>query len=218
MSVTSEALKGLNVETPGEEVKKRPVFNKKKEKVGELDYVDARYVYDLFDEVCGASNWQNKHREVSGGVVCSIGVNVEGEWVWKEDVGTPSSIEEVKGSYSDAFKRSAVLWGVARDLYDTRSGQGGRSPKAGGGQSSTRTRAQTGQPRNFKVNAEEAPWSCPDHNAVVAWPAGTSAAGRKYDPFYACPEGRDCAQRAPRGLKVKPEHLGGKGDLDSLPF
>ena len=133
MSVTAEALSGLNVETPGEEVKKRPVFNKQKEKVGELDYVDARYVYDLLDEVVGAANWQVKHREVKGGVVAALGINVEGEWVWKEDVGTPSTIEEVKGTYSDATKRAAVLWGVARDLYDNRAGQGGRGPKAGVG-------------------------------------------------------------------------------------
>lgn len=220
MSVTAEDLKGLNVETPSDEVKKRPVFNKQKEKVGELDYVDARYVYDLFDEVCGAPNWQNKHREVKGGVVCAVGVNVDGEWVWKEDVGTPSTIEEVKGTYSDAFKRSAVLWGVARDLYDTRSGQGGRGPKGGGGQSSTRTRAKTGQKVSFPVRNDEAPWVCPDHEKVVAWPAGVSASGRNYDAFYACPEGRSCSQRAPRGLKVQPEHLSASSakDMDDLPF
>ena len=53
---------------------------------------------------------------------------------------------------------------------------------------------------------------------MVAWPKGVSASGREYDAFYACPKGRDCTHRAPKGLKVKPEHLGGKGELDSLPF
>lgn len=220
MSVTSEVIKGLNVETPRDEVKKRPIFNKQKEKIGELDYVDARYVYDLFDEVIGAGDWQNKHREVKGGVVCAVGINVEGEWVWKEDVGTESTIEATKGAYSDAFKRSAVLWGVARDLYDTRAGNKGHTPHAGEGQSSTRTRAATGKPRNFKVANDAAPWVCPDHDAVVAWPAGKSASGRAYDAFYACPEGRSCSQRAPRGLKVQSEHLGGSAskELDDLPF
>ena len=216
MSVSAEALKGLNIETPTDEIKKRPVFNKQKEKIGELDYVDARYCMDLLDEVVGAPNWQDHYREVPGGVVGKVGINVDGEWVWKEDVGTPSTIEELKGTYSDAFKRACVKWGIARDLYDTRAGAG--RVKAPAGRSSTQTRAATGKPRNFPVDKDSAPWHCPEHDAVVAWPKGTTASGREYDAFYACPKGRDCTHRAPKGLKVKPEHLGGKGDLDSLPF
>lgn len=214
----------LNAETPSEEIKKRPVFNKQKEKVGELDYVDARYVYDLLDESVGAANWQVKHREVKGGVVTSLGILVAlddepgGQWVWKEDVGTPSTIEEVKGTYSDGIKRAAVLWGVARDLYDTRAGQGGRRPSGGNGVSSTRARAATGQPRNFPVPNASAPWVCPTHEGVVAWPAGKTSGGREYGAFYACPEGKKCDQRAPKGLKVQPEHLGGKSSTDDLPF
>lgn len=218
MSVTAETLAKLNIETPHEEIKKRPVFNKQKEKVGELDYVDARYCMDLLDEVVGPANWQDKYREVQGGIAGSVGINVDGEWVWKEDVGTESTIEPVKGNYSDAFKRACVKWGIARDLYDTRAGDRGHTPHAGPGQSSTQARAKTGKPRNFPVPKESAPWVCPEHDAVVAWPKGTSASGREYEAFYACPKGRDCSQRAPKGLKVKPEHLGGKGDLDDLPF
>jgi len=109
-----------------------------------------------------------------------------------------------------------VKWGIARDLYDTRAGQAGRGPQAGAGQSSTAVAARTGRPVNFPVPVADAPWVCPEHNAVVAWPAGTSASGRKYDAFYACPKGRDCPHRPPAGLKVKPEHLSPKGD--GLPF
>ena len=218
MSVTPEVLKGLNIETPSDEIKKRPVFNKAKEKVGELDYVDARYCMDLLDEVVGPADWQDKYREVKGGIAGSVGINVNGEWVWKEDVGTESTIEETKGSYSDAFKRACVKWGIARDLYDNRAGTRGHTPHAGSGQSSTQTRARTNQPRNYPVPKESAPWVCPEHDAVVAWPKGKTASGREYDAFYACPKGRDCTHRAPKGLKVKPEHLGGKGDLDDLPF
>jgi hypothetical protein len=218
MTVTAEALKGLNIETPREEIKKRPVFNKQKEKVGELDYVDARYCMDLLDEVVGPANWQDKYREVSGGIAGAVGILIDGEWVWKEDVGTESTIEPVKGNYSDAFKRACVKWGIARDLYDTRAGNRGHTPHAGEGQSTTRARAATGKPRNFPVPKEQAPWVCPEHDAVVAWPAGKTASDRAYDAFYACPKGRDCSHRAPKGLKVKPEHLGGKGELDDLPF
>lgn len=221
MSVSTDDLKRLNVETPRDEVKKRPIFGKDKKKIGELDYVDARYVYDLLDEVCGAAQWQMKHREVQGGVVGSIGIlcdngSEEGQWVWKEDVGTPSTIEEVKGAYSDAAKRAAVLWGIARDLYDTRAG--GQRVQPSKGRSSTQTRAATDKPINYPVNKESAPWFCPEHDAVVAWPKGVTASGREYEAFYACPKGRECSHRAPKGLKVDPAHLGGKGDFDSLPF
>ena len=218
MATTPEVVANLNIPTPPEEIKKRPVFNKQKEKVGELDYVDARYCMDVLDETVGPANWQDKYRETPGGIVGAVGINIDGEWVWKEDVGTESTIEPVKGTYSDAFKRACVRWGIARDLYDTRAGNKGHTPHAGAGQSSTQARAKTGQPRNFPVAKADAPWVCPEHDAVVAWPKGKTASGREYDAFYACPKGRDCTHRAPKGLKVKPEHLGGRGDLDDLPF
>jgi hypothetical protein len=218
VSVSADVLAKLNIETPDNEIKKRPVFNKQKEKVGELDYVDARYCMDLLDEVVGAANWQDRYRETPGGIVGGVGINVDGEWVWKEDVGTESTIEPVKGNYSDAFKRACVKWGIARDLYDTRAGNRGHTPHAGAGESSTQVRARTNQPRNYPVSPDSAPWVCPEHNAVVAWPKGKTASGREYEAFYACPKGRDCSHRAPKGLKVKPEHLGGKGELDDLPF
>jgi hypothetical protein len=52
---------------------------------------------------------------------------------------------------------------------------------------------------------------------VVAFPSGISqSSGKQYDAFYACPEGRNCSERAPRGLRVKPEHL--VEQRDDLPF
>jgi Rad52/22 family double-strand break repair protein len=192
-------------------------------KVGELDYVDARYVMDRLDAEVGPANWQDGFRPAEGGgivgrigIYCDMGDGAMGQWVWKEDVGTESTIEAEKGAHSDAFKRAAVKWGIARDLYDTRDGQTGRGPKPAAGQSTAQTAARTGRPMNFPVPVEDAPWVCPEHGKVVAWPAGTSASGRKYDAFYACPVGRDCPHRAPAGLKVKPEHLSPKGD--DLPF
>lgn len=35
----------------------------------------------------------------------------------KQDVGTESNTEAVKGESSDSFKRAAVLWGIGRELY-----------------------------------------------------------------------------------------------------
>jgi hypothetical protein len=219
--VSIEQLVQLGEPTPTEEIKKRPIFNKAKEKVGELDYVDARFTMDRFDTVCGPAFWQDEYRVTEGGIIGRIGVLIEGVgWVWKEDVGTESTIEETKGAFSDAFKRTAVKWGVARDLYDTRDGQTGRGPKPAAGQSTTQVRAATSKPTSFPVPVESAPWVCPQHQGVVAWPAGVTAAGRKYDAFYACPTGRDCTHRAPHGLKVNPAHLqiAVARPADDLPF
>jgi len=216
MGVTKEALATLGAPTPPEEIKQRkaPGGGNKM-----LDYIDARFVMDRFDEAVGPALWRDEYRadpQHTDGVVGRIGVLCEmadgsEEWVWKEDVGTDSNIEGTKGSYSDAFKRTAVKWGVGRDLY---------SPdrvRATG--SSTQQRASTGKPVNFPVSNDEAPWVCPEHEAVVAWPAGETKAGRKYDAFYACPEGRKCEHRAPKGLKVEASHLGGqRSEMDSLPF
>jgi hypothetical protein len=85
-----------------------------------LDYVDARYVMDKLDHL-GPENWQDQFVDrTDGSVRCGIGLLIGGDWVWKWDVGTVSDIEPEKGSYSEAFKRAGVKWGIGRDLYDHR--------------------------------------------------------------------------------------------------
>jgi hypothetical protein len=214
----------LHEPTPVGEVKKRPVFNKQKEKVGELDYVDARYCMDRLDTCIGPALWQDAYEvQADSTVKARVGIFVsispeQAEWVWKEDVGTESTIEAEKGAFSDAFKRACVKWGIARDLYESR--EGGKQVRPAAGQSTTQTRAATGKARFFTVDASTAPWVCPEHGGVVAWPEGISASGRRYDAFYACPTGRDCSHRAPHGLKVKPEHLREQAEQpkDDLPW
>ncbi|MBW3627720.1 MAG: hypothetical protein KY464_00350 [Gemmatimonadetes bacterium] len=84
-----------------------------------LAYQTSRAVMDRFDEVCGVENWANEFRAgPGGGVLCRIGVNIEGAgWVWKEDGAENTNIEAVKGGLSGAMKRAAVQWGVGRYLY-----------------------------------------------------------------------------------------------------
>ena len=222
--VTPAGLAKLAEPTPRDEIKSRPAPGRGNKT---LDYVDARFVMDRFDEACGPANWRDEYSEAkqSDGIVARIGVLVDrgdgdSEWVWKEDVGTESNIEATKGSYSDAFKRCAVKWGTGRDLYaGGATSEASHRPAQRTG-STTQRRAANNTPKNFAVSPDEAPWVCPEHEGVVAWPAGETGEGRKYEAFYACPEGRKCTHRAPRGLKVKPEHLGaGKSsDMDDLPF
>ena len=111
--VAADYLNQLHSATPADRIKTRPGPGGSKP----LSYVDARYVMDKLDEL-GPENWQDRYEDRDGGSVrCGIGINVDGEWIWKWDVGTESNIEEDKGAYSDAFKRAAVKWGIARDLY-----------------------------------------------------------------------------------------------------
>ena len=82
-----------------------------------LDYISARQLQDRLDDVVGQENWQNEYRLIGEHLVCRIGIKIEGEWVWKEDVGTESNIEGEKGIFSDSLKRAGVHWGVGRYLY-----------------------------------------------------------------------------------------------------
>jgi hypothetical protein len=95
-----------------------------------LAYLDARDVMERLDEVCGPANWQSDCYDAGDGrLACKLGIRIDGEWVWKCDgAGGRESSERglsendvSKASFSDAFKRAAVLWGVGRYLYDLQS-------------------------------------------------------------------------------------------------
>jgi len=80
-----------------------------------LAYIDARDAYNRLDDVCGMEGWQDRY-PFEG--CCEIGIKIGGEWIWKANGAGATDIEGVKGQYSDAFKRAAVLWGIGRYLYD----------------------------------------------------------------------------------------------------
>ena len=82
-----------------------------------LLYKDARADMNLLDETVGAENWQRKHELINGNMFCSVGILVNGEWIWKQDVGVESYTEKEKGQASDSFKRACVNWGIGRELY-----------------------------------------------------------------------------------------------------
>src|SRR5438132_4466159 len=81
-----------------------------------LGYIDSRLAMeklDLLDE-----HWSSRMEPIvlgdDVGVRCSLTVN----GVTREDVGTASSTEPLKGAFSDALKRAAVHHGIGRELYD----------------------------------------------------------------------------------------------------
>jgi hypothetical protein len=83
-----------------------------------LAYLNSRDVMDRLDSVCGPENWQCKHYDANGKMACSIGININGEWIWKSDGAGDTDIEAEKGAFSGALKRAAVQWGIGRYLYD----------------------------------------------------------------------------------------------------
>jgi hypothetical protein len=203
--ITAEMVGILAKPTPKDEVKQRQGPGGRM-----LDYVDARFVMDRLDEI-GAENWQDRFEDrANGSVRCGIGVLVDGEWVWKWDVGTESDIESEKGSYSDAFKRAGVKWGIARDLYGhpTTNGRAASAPPAARPAPAPRPAASTPPAGGVP---EEPDWlreqealaaaekvfadvrveggECPIHH--LAWtlkPGGVSkTTGKPYDAFWACP-------------------------------
>lgn len=84
-----------------------------------LLYKDARVDMTLLDEQFGMFGWQREHFFKDGRNYCRVKVLNErtGEWIIKEDVGTPSYTEADKGQASDAFKRACVNFGIGRELY-----------------------------------------------------------------------------------------------------
>lgn len=173
----------------------------------DLTYIDARYVMGKLDEL-GGENWQDRYEDrTDGSVRCGIGILVDGEWVWKWDVGDPSDIEANKGVHSEAFKRAAVKWGIARDLYGHSTN--GRAPVSSPAPRPVSTpRTVTPSPSgglpeeppelaatfDHRTDAQRDATAtndgfCPDHGmAWVLKPGGVSkTSGKAYDPFWACP-------------------------------
>lgn len=85
-----------------------------------LAYIDARDVMNRLDDVLGPECWQTDFKEVAGRVICMLSVRFGDSpiWVRKSDgAGDTAGYEVEKAALSDAFKRSAVHFGIGRYLY-----------------------------------------------------------------------------------------------------
>lgn len=85
-------------------------------------YTNARAVMDRLDEVLGIGGWQTRFENASNGsIICHLLCKLDGEWVEKCDVGSPSLQDDagdrLKASFSDSLKRAAVHFGIGRYLY-----------------------------------------------------------------------------------------------------
>jgi len=96
---------------------------------GELVYITARDAMDRLDDVFGVGGWQDTYSWLGDRLMCSISCHMNGTgWVTKSDGAEDSTIEAVKGAYSDSFKRAAVKWGIARYLYHPNAFDSSKQP------------------------------------------------------------------------------------------
>ena len=88
------------------------------ESVQMLAYIDARYVMQVLDDTFGVENWSNEYVLLGRKTFCKLSATFpDGKVVSKMDVGAETDFEQEKGVVSDALKRTAVLFGIGRDLY-----------------------------------------------------------------------------------------------------
>ncbi len=88
-----------------------------------LEYITARAAMNRLDEVLGPSNWWDAYEPMGqNAVICRLTIRLpDGTTLTKSDVGGCSNTQDAsdseKSGFSDAFKRAAVKFGVARYLY-----------------------------------------------------------------------------------------------------
>ncbi|MFD2216600.1 Rad52/Rad22 family DNA repair protein [Metabacillus endolithicus] len=85
-----------------------------------VPYVSSRAIQNRFDNVVGWDRWENKIQQLpNGAFIQSISIRIgENQTITKCDGADPTNFEETKGGISSALKRTAVLFGVGRYLYN----------------------------------------------------------------------------------------------------
>ncbi len=84
-----------------------------------LAYINARAARARLNAVLGPSNWRVSYSAgPSGGVLASLSLRIDSEWISKEDGADAPEREPVKGALSGAFKRACAVWGIGEHLYD----------------------------------------------------------------------------------------------------
>jgi hypothetical protein len=87
-----------------------------------FSYVTARTVMNRLDEIVGPENWWDDYTFQPSCVVCRLSIRLpDGVIVTKVDAGGAAGLsdegDDDKSACSDAFKRTAVKFGVGRYLY-----------------------------------------------------------------------------------------------------
>jgi hypothetical protein len=135
---------------PPEMIQWKPqTVSKNKKSALAVAYIDARAVAVRLDNVVGPGNWMDQYKMITfkgkEGMLCTLSICVDGEnrWVSKQGFGElpgQGGVDPAKSTESDALKRAAVKWGIARYIYSfpkqwvdwtpNPSGKGGRFTRA----------------------------------------------------------------------------------------
>jgi len=88
----------------------------------QLHYITARTAMNRLDSVLGPENWWDEYVPSEKSVLCKLTLRLpDGSTVTKADAGgyagMADSGDDDKSGFSDAFKRAAAKFGVARYLY-----------------------------------------------------------------------------------------------------
>jgi hypothetical protein len=115
MKFTTEIKENLTKTFDESEIKFKPTAIKDGNALA-LAYVDARTILDRLDEAVGIENWNDDYEVVSPNkVICKLTIF----GITKSDAGESHDTdkEPLKSAVSDALKRAAVKFGIARYLY-----------------------------------------------------------------------------------------------------
>ena len=98
------------------ELKNRPQAGK------QMPYVTARTIMNRLDEVLGPENWWDEYVPLEHSVICRMTIRLpDGTTLTKSDAGGYAGLadpgDDDKSGFADAFKRTAVKFGVGRYLY-----------------------------------------------------------------------------------------------------
>jgi hypothetical protein len=89
---------------------------------GTFFYITSRTAMNRLDDVLGPENWWDGYEVGRKSVVCVLTIRLpDGSLLTKRDAGGSAGLsdegDDEKSAYSDAFKRAAVKFGVARHIY-----------------------------------------------------------------------------------------------------
>lgn len=121
MTLSTDILKQLQAPFPATEIKLKiqAMLKSKKDTAIVVAYIDARNVMERLDEVVGG-DWSDSYDNVTLAGKAGTQCNLTVLGVTRSDIGDPASDgmdDSLKSSYSDAFKRAAVKFGIGRFLY-----------------------------------------------------------------------------------------------------
>lgn len=128
-----------------------------------LAYITSRAVQERLDEVCGPDGWQTSIEKQGDAYLCTLSIRVDHddlstEWISRTDGADSTDIEAVKGGISGAIKRSAVLFGVGRYLYNLKDSWAEITPNG-------RFSGQTKEKEHFRWNPPKLPsWALPNNS------------------------------------------------------